>query len=294
MLSYLGKNAADALQPEYAHTLTMSIYTEGKYRSWKEALAFCYWMRSQGFDTYAQLKTSAKQKKDNENAAAHVEPDSEKDTIIIKLFIADPATHNRAADKLYWEQNTKTGAIKSFSFVRSRGPRRNALAVRDPRMPSVMPPLQGGFISRGTVQQEVEVAEEEEGEEEEEIEQSEAAVTRQRLLTERVAAQEQLETMLATSDPNEAYVFLTSFLSVQCPDAGLDTLTNHPSGFSLSSSSASKSCRSRPTDHRLTVFTQIPLCSGVRAGFANCHTTGFLAGQGSQICAVWTPETCVV
>jgi hypothetical protein len=187
MLAFLEANAADQLQPEYAYRVTTSIDSQTRYPNWKEALEFCYWMRSQGFDTYAKLTLN-----------------STESSMIVSLWIADPTMNDRAADKLYWHQNTKTGDIREMSFPPQRGSRRNALAVRDSRMPRHFTSLRDRSPTLEHVHQGEDVTERAE-------EPSPAEMVQAQRLAERVALQEELDDLLNVADPDETYVIFNPF-----------------------------------------------------------------------------------
>jgi hypothetical protein len=77
------------------HQFTRYIDPRLKYPCWKGALRFCYWMRSQGLDTYARINHPRR---------------------TITLLIANPKSSNRARDRTYWQQNTRTGNIVDKQF----------------------------------------------------------------------------------------------------------------------------------------------------------------------------------
>jgi hypothetical protein len=84
VLGFLGGHSADALSAELARKFTAKIDQKSGYPSAKEALRMCYYMRSQGIDTYAQI-------------------DPKK--FLIKLYVAKAVPTGSIAmprDQLYW------------------------------------------------------------------------------------------------------------------------------------------------------------------------------------------------
>ncbi|KAF2685999.1 hypothetical protein K458DRAFT_486112 [Lentithecium fluviatile CBS 122367] len=107
ILKWLQTHAADQFYPHLANKLTKELDEQLRYPNWKDALQLCYWMRSQGLDTYAQIHPKKQ---------------------AMRLFIANPTSHERVVnDGLYWEQNCKSGFITELSFDRERASSRNAL-----------------------------------------------------------------------------------------------------------------------------------------------------------------------
>lgn len=90
ILKYLSTQAADALTVNRASTWTQDIEPKSKYPKAQDALRLCYYMRSQGFDTYSKLRDG-----------------------FILLFIADQKSNvrNILIDHLYWKQNITTNYI---------------------------------------------------------------------------------------------------------------------------------------------------------------------------------------
>jgi hypothetical protein len=109
LLDYLGKQASDTLTPRQACHWTEKI-ADNKQPQAKDALRLCYYMRSQGFDTYADIRNG-----------------------FVSLYIGNqvPAVRGPRTDLLYWKQNHKTNAIEhitSEAYSAAREARRNAFA----------------------------------------------------------------------------------------------------------------------------------------------------------------------
>ena len=105
LLKWLGKHASDVLTPQQALVWTQSIAGDKRPRA-KDALRLCYYMRSQGLDTYADVRDG-----------------------YISLYVANQQTHARdpRTDKLYWKQNIKTDEVAFMATSFSPPARRNAL-----------------------------------------------------------------------------------------------------------------------------------------------------------------------
>ncbi|KAL6709258.1 hypothetical protein ACN47E_001665 [Coniothyrium glycines] len=96
LLKWLTKNPSDTLTARQARSWTENIDMTTKRPKAKEALALCYYMRSQGIDTYGLLKFGQ-----------------------ISLYLVSPATNalpQRAS--MYWQQSVKTDVV-TFRAVRS-------------------------------------------------------------------------------------------------------------------------------------------------------------------------------
>lgn len=114
LLHYLGIHASDTLTPRQALRWTEDT-AENKWPQTKDALRLCYYMRCQGFDTYAAFRNG-----------------------FMSLYIANQNTDVKGPgpDLLYWKQNFKNNAIAHEVTTQSesngaRGPRRNAFAPTD-------------------------------------------------------------------------------------------------------------------------------------------------------------------
>lgn len=115
LLSWLGKHASDTLTPRQARRWTQAIQPNTRKPGAQDALRLCYYMASQGFDTYAKLKDRS-----------------------IVLFVANQASSVRGEDydHIYWKQNFKTNVIESVALSTlpsrpTRTSRRNAIAISD-------------------------------------------------------------------------------------------------------------------------------------------------------------------
>jgi hypothetical protein len=109
LLKWLGTNASETLTPLQARRWTQEISADKKTTA-QDALRLCYYMRSQTFDTYADLKGGS-----------------------VSLYVVNQGTEERGpkTDKLYWKQNTKTKEIE-YTAPSSRhhgGGRRNAFVA---------------------------------------------------------------------------------------------------------------------------------------------------------------------
>ncbi|KAF1958264.1 hypothetical protein CC80DRAFT_27456 [Byssothecium circinans] len=99
VLKFLEKNASDQLSPSLANKFTAAIDPKAGYPSAKEALRFCYYMRSQGFDTYARFPKGKG----------------------MQFFVATAETRGVAArDNLYWRQDPKSNYITEVRPSRHR------------------------------------------------------------------------------------------------------------------------------------------------------------------------------
>jgi hypothetical protein len=106
LLKYLETQPADALHPRQARKWTQAIDPTGnKKPKAADALRLCYYMRSQGYDTYARVE--------NKN---------------IYLYVANQAliVRDHKQDLLYWKQNVATNEIAYAAPAHSRN-RRNAI-----------------------------------------------------------------------------------------------------------------------------------------------------------------------
>jgi len=115
LLKWLGTNAADCLLTGQASIWTAAIEPATKQPKAADALRLCYYMRSQGFDTYATID-----KEDN----------------TMSLFVVNQTSHERSpwTDFQYWQQNLKTQEITIGTPFGDEGPpfgRRNALGAHD-------------------------------------------------------------------------------------------------------------------------------------------------------------------
>ena len=116
LLEYLGKHAADTLTAQLACQWTRDI-SETTTTTANDALRLCYYMRSQGFDTYADVKQGS-----------------------MSLYIINQHTAMRGprTDMLYWKQDVITNEIQfAASHGRStvRRERRNAVVPGCPPAP---------------------------------------------------------------------------------------------------------------------------------------------------------------
>lgn len=105
MLKYLNKAPSDTLTSRKARSWTQAIEPNDKMPLAKDALRLCYYMRSQGFDTYASLEGST-----------------------VCLFVVDP---DGGYDSMYWRQNFQTNEITYLapSELRNNSGRRNAMVA---------------------------------------------------------------------------------------------------------------------------------------------------------------------
>ncbi|KNG48481.1 hypothetical protein DDE82_002070 [Stemphylium lycopersici] len=119
LLKWSGKHASDVLTPQQALVWTQSIAGDRRPRA-KDALRLCYYMRSQGLDTYADVRDGS-----------------------ISLYVANQQTNNRGpqTDKLYWKQMIKTDEVvfMATSF--------NPPAPRNDLIPAPSPRTIGGLLS---------------------------------------------------------------------------------------------------------------------------------------------------
>ncbi|KAF1935512.1 hypothetical protein EJ02DRAFT_460308 [Clathrospora elynae] len=107
LLKYLATHASDTLTARQAHIWTQAISSDRQPKA-QDALRLCYYMRSQGFDTYADVKDG-----------------------FVSLYIANQQTDLRGpqSDPLYWKQNFKTNEHSMASGGGARGARRNAFVA---------------------------------------------------------------------------------------------------------------------------------------------------------------------
>lgn len=104
VLKYLETQASDTLTPYQARKWTQAIDPTHKEPKAEEALRLCYYMRSQGYDTGADL---------------------EHDKKMIHLYVA---RGDRPEHKLsYWKQNFETNEVVFMAASPPRQPRRNAI-----------------------------------------------------------------------------------------------------------------------------------------------------------------------
>ncbi|KAL1797837.1 hypothetical protein ACET3X_004443 [Alternaria dauci] len=111
LLKWLGSHASDTLTVGKAYNWTENI-AEDKCPQARDALRLCYYMRSQGFDTYATFQES-----------------------IMCLYIANQTTEvrDRKSDRLYWCQNFLNNDLAQVQrnvpvSSGARGGRRNAVS----------------------------------------------------------------------------------------------------------------------------------------------------------------------
>ncbi|KAH9873084.1 hypothetical protein J1614_005481 [Plenodomus biglobosus] len=115
VLDYLGKRASDTLSPRQACAWTQAIEPMTKEPTPKDALRLCYYMRSQGFDTYAEVKDT-----------------------VVSLFVADQEGKDdadaRGRDMPYWKQDIPTHEVlySVSSATRNGSGRRNAIVSHSP------------------------------------------------------------------------------------------------------------------------------------------------------------------
>ncbi|KAI4651941.1 hypothetical protein J4E93_002137 [Alternaria ventricosa] len=89
LLEYLNKHASEKLTVRQAHSWTEHI-ADNLHPAAKDALRLCYYMRSQGFDTYADVRDGS-----------------------INLYLSKQAPEKgRSKASLYWKQNYSTNAIE--------------------------------------------------------------------------------------------------------------------------------------------------------------------------------------
>ncbi|KAI4960823.1 hypothetical protein J4E86_002448 [Alternaria arbusti] len=93
LLEYLNKHASEKLTVRQAHNWTERI-ADNMHPAAKDALRLCYYMRSQGFDTYADVRDGS-----------------------IELYLSKQAPEKgRSKASLYWKQNYSTNAIEHTVF----------------------------------------------------------------------------------------------------------------------------------------------------------------------------------
>jgi hypothetical protein len=115
LLKWLGTNAADSLLTGQASIWTAAIEPATKQPKAADALRLCYYMRSQGFDTYATIN---------------------KEDGTMSLFVVNQKSHERSpwTDFQYWHQNLSTQEITLGTPSGDEGHpsgRRNALGAYD-------------------------------------------------------------------------------------------------------------------------------------------------------------------
>ncbi|CAO2653097.1 Nn.00g025080.m01.CDS01 [Neocucurbitaria sp. VM-36] len=126
LLKFLDSNASDTLTPLQARRWTQAIDPKTKNPKAEEALRLCYYMRSQGLDTYAEIWNG-----------------------VICLFVVNQRSNIRAPEEdfLYWKQDYKTNSIEYTApsnhgggggggVMRATTLRRNALGVMDLPQPN--------------------------------------------------------------------------------------------------------------------------------------------------------------
>jgi hypothetical protein len=126
LLKYLATHASDSLAPRQAYAWTEAISSDKKPKA-QDTLRLCYYMRSQGFDTYAHFKGT-----------------------LLLLYIVHPRAKwaYPEQDGLYWMQDYKTNVIPDNPLADEAAEgraRRNAI-VSDlsARIGAPLPPDQGG------------------------------------------------------------------------------------------------------------------------------------------------------
>jgi hypothetical protein len=112
LLKWLGTNPADTLSAHQARRWTQDIGPDKKPTA-KDALRLCYYMRSQTFDVYADVKGGC-----------------------MSLYVVNQGTQESSprTDKLYWKQNITSNLIEytapSHRYAAPNGGRRGALAAQ--------------------------------------------------------------------------------------------------------------------------------------------------------------------
>lgn len=111
VLKYQDKRPADTLSARQARSWTQAIEPKNKMPDAKDALLLCYYMRSQGFDTYAKFERST-----------------------VGLYVVDQdgdSGGTRGEDSVYWRQNFLTNEITylASSQPRTHTGRRNAIVA---------------------------------------------------------------------------------------------------------------------------------------------------------------------
>jgi len=111
VLKYQDKRPSDTLSARQARSWTQAIEPKNKMPDAKDALLLCYYMRSQGFDTYAKFERST-----------------------VSLYVVDQdgdSGGRRGEDSVYWRQNFLTNEITylASSQPRTHTGRRNAIVA---------------------------------------------------------------------------------------------------------------------------------------------------------------------
>lgn len=119
ILKYLEKYDI-ALDARTAYTWTCDSAT-GQRPEPLQALRLCYYMRSLGFDTFANIECFAS-------------PRSERKTTTLILSIANPnsETHDVARNHIYWAQNITTGEVYPKAYKLRRHGASDGSSVRRP------------------------------------------------------------------------------------------------------------------------------------------------------------------
>lgn len=99
LLKYLETWAADTLSADQASKWTQAIEPITKEPKAKDAVRLCYYMRSQGFDTYAVIKNG-----------------------IVSLFVVRQLSTTRGDghDLLYWKQHVTTNLVHFYGPIPGR------------------------------------------------------------------------------------------------------------------------------------------------------------------------------
>jgi hypothetical protein len=98
-----------ALTTRDAYKWTSRIVPDGQWPQPLQALRLCYYMRSLGYETYANIKTS-------------YDPDNGGQTTGLRLLIVNPNSEERGMghDHLYWAQDVNTGEVVSKAYKLQR------------------------------------------------------------------------------------------------------------------------------------------------------------------------------
>ncbi|KAH7351432.1 hypothetical protein BKA66DRAFT_575529 [Pyrenochaeta sp. MPI-SDFR-AT-0127] len=117
LLKYLDSHASDTLTPLQARLWTQAIDPVTQRPMADEALRLCYYMRSQGFDTYAVIKNG-----------------------LMSLFVVHEFSRerNEKHDHIYWQQHVKTNYIlyiASTEHGTTVQTRRNAMVAENMLLP---------------------------------------------------------------------------------------------------------------------------------------------------------------
>ncbi|KAF1925562.1 uncharacterized protein M421DRAFT_7822 [Didymella exigua CBS 183.55] len=113
ILKYSDKHDTE-ITPRQAYKWTANTVPRTQRPQPVQALRLCYYIRSLGFDTYADIKPSQ-------------DPETGIDDTALRLFVANPASEKRGLghDHLYWYQRLRTGEVisKPYQLRRSERPR---------------------------------------------------------------------------------------------------------------------------------------------------------------------------